>query len=275
VSMVDRATLAALLCITLGCGGRQTATTSDSGLAASEGAAPGNAKMQEASVEASPFEHDAASDAGAEFPAPSKQPTVWIGQVDPSVTWAAYDGGDTVVASAPSEPIPPEKVVLILKPLTNPVEGTITFGDLGPPPPATDPKQSYPPKPILVQDAFGTSPFSPDEDLAQSPYPGFSYSLVSSDLSGNLLHLGFVPSEIWRDWCAIQNPMLGPPMLADGTDPCACDGGVCRAPSTPSQRIDLTVTGNTMQGQMLGSLYTGGAISGGGTPPTLRLQRVQ
>jgi len=278
MSSVDRATLAALLCITLGCGGQtMMATTSDAGVAAGEGGTASNAKKEDASVEASPFERDLASDAGAEVLEPSQQPTVWIGEVDPAVTYPPeYDGGDTVLAS-PAESLPPEKVVLILKPLANPLEGTITFGDLSPPLPPTDPKKDYPPKPTLVQLPDGqTFPFSPTH-LTQYPYAGFSYSLVSSDLSGNLLHLGFVPSEVWRDWCAIQNPTLGRPMLSDGWDPCACDGGVCRAQSDPIRRIDLTVTGNTMQGELTGSGVTGAAASGnfGAIPSTIRLRRVQ
>jgi hypothetical protein len=235
--------------------------------------------MEDASVEAPPFEHDAASDAGADLPEPSQQPTVWIGEVDPAVTYPPnYDGGDTVAAYVPPAPLPPEKVVLILEPLANPVEGTITFSDLSPPPPPTDPNQDYPPKPTLVQQPDGqTFPFSPGDLMTQYPYAGFSYSLVSSDLSGDLLHLGFVPSEIWRDWCAIQKPTLGPPMLSDGLDPCACDSGVCGAQSFQIGHIDLTVTGNTMQGELAGTGLTGSQLRGnfGTNPSTIRLQRVQ
>jgi hypothetical protein len=254
------------------------ATTSDASVAADEGGTVSNATVEDATGEAPSFGHDVASDAGAELPEPSRQPTVWIGEVDPAVTDPPeYDGGDTALSFVPTGPLPPEKIVLILKPLANPIDGTITFGDLGPPPPPTDPKQNYPPKPTLIQLPDGrTFPFGPSQ-LTQYPYPGFSYSLVSSDLSGNLLHLGFVPSELWRDWCAIQNPTLGPPMLSDTYDPCACDGGVCRAQSAPVRHIDLTVTGNTMQGELSGSVSTGAQLSlnVGASPSTIRLQRVQ
>lgn len=198
-------------------------------------------------------------------------PSVWIGQVDMTVTYpAGYDGGD-VVPDDTTLLTAPEKVVLILSATTGPVSGTITFGDDSPPPRATDPKMSYPLEPTMLRDPSGqTFPLLPTNWM-NSPFPGFSYSLVSSTLSGNLLELAFVPTDLWSGWCALQDPTtLGSPALSDNTDPCACDGGTCTALSTPIRRVDLTVGGDTMQGQL--SLPAGPDLI---ASPTIRLQRVQ
>lgn len=127
--------------------------------------------------------------------------------------------------------------------------GTITFGDIAPPPPATDPNQPYPPAPTMRQDP----------------------------MSGGLLELNFVPSELWRGWRAIQTPATQSKFMSDvpgnaavSFDPCACDGGACASPSSPVRRATLMVSGSSMQGQLL--LQGAGALIGS---TDLRLQRVQ
>jgi hypothetical protein len=217
---------------------------------------------------------DAGPTVGEASPPPqlTQGPTVWVGQSDTTVTFpAGYDGG-TVVADNCAPPTGPEKVVLILDAVANPVIGTITFGDLGPPPPATDPNQPYPPAPTMHQDPNGqTFPLLP-ENWAQAPFPGFSYSLVSSMLSGDLLHLAFVPGQLWQGWCAIQNSSTRDASVSSGDTyrPCVCDAGACTAENSPVRSLTLMVSGDTMQGQLLLP-----SIPWPGQPPQIRLQRIQ
>jgi hypothetical protein len=107
-----------------------------------------------------------------------------------------------------------------------------------------------------------------------TPYPGFSYSLVSSYSSDNVLHLAFVPSEVWRDWCALQDSGVGPPVSLDYASACACDGGACRAAIGSIDRIDLAVDCNTMQGQLLWKAFLNDSMLSSG-PVAIRLQRVE
>jgi hypothetical protein len=203
-------------------------------------------------------------------------PTVWIGQTDAIVTYPAdYDGGAVV----PYNDAPfngaggPEKVVLILDAMTNPLLGTITFGDIGPPPPATDPNQPYPPAPTMLQDPNGQrSPLVPG-NWVQWPFPGFSYSLVASTLSGNLLQLAFVPPQLWQGWCAVQDSSTQGASVSSAhpSRPCLCDAGACTAMTSPQLHLTLTISGDTMQGQFLRPSFC--CLPGG--PPQIRLQRVQ
>jgi hypothetical protein len=80
-----------------------------------------------------------------------------------------------------------------------------------------------------------------------APFTGFSYSLVSSMLSGNLLQLAFVPLQVFQSWCAIQDASM--PHNRYG---CICDAGACTPPSNPIRQLTLTVSGDSMQGQLLG-----------------------
>jgi hypothetical protein len=198
-------------------------------------------------------------------PAPdlTQGPTVWVGQIDMTVTWPYdYDGGTVLIGNGLSPAVTgPEKVVLILDAATNPLVGTITFGDVGPPAPPKDPSQAYP---LTLELPDGQTLTGSLGNLFQSPFPGFSYPLVSSTLSGNLLQLAFVPAQVWQAWCAIQDSSM-PDALA--MYPCICDGGSCTAPSNPIRQLTLTVSGDSMQGQLFGII--GGAMS------DIRLQRVQ
>jgi hypothetical protein len=170
---------------------------------------------------------------------------------------------------------PPEKVVLILNPITDSVTGTITFGKDKPPQPPTDPKKIYPP-PSRGELTDGAIYTFPGPWLGSPPYPGFSYSLVSSYASGTLIHLAFVPSEVWRDWCALQDPVVVPPVSPQyaTTNECVCDGGACRAAVGSIDRIDLAVDCNTMHGQVLWGPASdfGTTLSSG--PVAIRLQSV-
>jgi hypothetical protein len=202
----------------------------------------------------------------------TRGPTVWVGQIDQNVSWPYdYDGGTVLFSIAlegglvqtPNlgtgpQMTGPEKVVLILDAKANPLIGTISFGDVGAPPPATDPNQPYP---VLVELPDG-QPFDVVYPLAYlTPFTGFSYSLVSSTLSGNLLQLAFVPLQVFQSWCAIQDASM--PYNKYG---CICDGGACTPPSSPVRQLTLTVSGGTMQGQLLGL---------GAGPHDIRLQRAQ
>ena len=176
------------------------------------------------------------------------KPTVWIGQTDMTVTYPGdFDGGDIIQEDMNSAV--PQRVVLILDVAGDSVAGTVTFGADNPPAPAVDPSQPYPLEPTMLQQPGGqTFPVIP-ENWVTFPYPGFSYSLVSSRLRGNLLSLAFVPTELWRDWCVLQ--------ARDGLDAgpllnfvCVCASGACRAATSPIRQFDLTVNGSTMQGQI-------------------------
>jgi hypothetical protein len=257
---VDDAVITGLSCLVFACGGRTTGANMG---------APGDAGM------ASRVEGDGASsnglstagasgDEGGPPPELTHQPTVWIGETDRTVTFpAGFDGGDPVPYQP--DPTPPEKVVLILNVVTNSVTGTITFGDNSPPAPPVDPKQDYPPKPTMRRDPNGQTYPLLSDNWTLHPYAGFSYSLVSSALSGNLLNLAFVPSELWRDWCAIQDSTPSPHKSSH----CECDAGSCRALSSPVRRFDLTVNGNTMQGEL-----SEPGLSALVASPAIRLQRV-
>jgi hypothetical protein len=201
-----------------------------------------------------------------------KGPTVWVGQSNSTVTFpAGYDGGN-VVPENNNPATGPEKVVLILDAENNPVIGTITFGDVAPPPAATDPNQPYPPSPTMRRNPNGQTFPIGAETWAQSPFPGFSYSLVSSMLSGNLLNLAFVPAQLWQGWCAIQSSSTQDASVAsnDSYRPCDCDAGACTALSGPLRRLTLMASGDTMQGQLLLP-----SVPWPGGPPQIRLQRVQ
>jgi hypothetical protein len=209
------------------------------------------------------------TDHQAQAPPPpdlTHRPTVWVGQIDPTVTYpAAWDGGTVIRESLP--PSVPDKVVLILDAETNPLMGTVTFGDVGPPPPPTDPNQPYPPAPTMVERANGqTIPYNTENpNWFTAPFPGFSYSLVASTLSRNLLQLAFALPQLWQGWCAIQNSSMPADLY-----PCICDGGACTSPSSPLLHLTLTVSGDTMQGQLLTPTLVLPS-----DPPQIRLQRVQ
>jgi len=102
-----------------------------------------------------------------------KKPTVWIGQVDPSVSYPAVvtDAGQL-----------PEKVVLVLDMIVNAVvTGTITFGE-GTKPTPENISTLYP-------KAFA-------ENWQYSPAPAFPYSIVASELKDNRLAIFFAPAEL-------------------------------------------------------------------------------
>jgi hypothetical protein len=187
------------------------------------------------------------------------KPTVWVGEVETTVTYP-----EVLTANAP------QKVVLVLGAVTGSViGGTVTFGSGSPPPPPTDPTLPYPPEPTDFEtDAQSILP----ENWTISPYPAFAYSLVSSTVLGSSLTLAFEPTEIWRQWCAIQNPPQGQPTIDPGLGMpvCTCDASSCSLASGSNRRFDLAVTGDQMQGQLV--QLAGPWIT---VPPAIRLQRVQ
>jgi hypothetical protein len=272
-----------LTCLVLACGGRTNDVRSDASAArdaANAGSAEANVSPDVdtgASTDARDTEASCAS---------TQQSSVWIGQTETTVTFpnGDYDGGDPLYplngacvgcpgASSTLPDSSPERVVLILNPITDSVTGTITFGEDRPPAPPTDPKKNYPPpaRGELTDGAIHTlaAPW-----LSSPPYPGFTYSLVSSYTSGSLVHLAFVPSEVWRDWCTLQDP--GGPPVSNGEysslQECVCDGGVCRAAIGSIDRIDLTLDCNTMRGQLLWQDNPDMLSTG---PVAISLQRVQ
>ncbi|HLK41150.1 MAG TPA: hypothetical protein VKU41_30575 [Polyangiaceae bacterium] len=282
--MTPVARLAALL-VVVGCGGRTTAPLSSAGAKNDGGMAnrleggPATSSAPDASVPGeSPLDASAAEDGGPDVQGATPSgltagATVWIGQSDMTVSYPpGYDGGATVSAAAPSVSAP-EKVVLILNAATNPVVGTITFGDDTPPPPATDPMQPYPPEPTAFVEPNGqTTPFGPlNPNLGDRPFPGFSYSLVSSSLTGGVLDLAFVPSELFQSYCVLQHSTQNSQDLTIGGGSfCVCDGGACNARTIPFRRFELAVDGNMMQGQL--SFPTAGFLAG---TVDIRLERVE
>lgn len=83
----------------------------------------------------------------------------------------------------------------------------------------------------------GTWPTYP-QNWDINPYPGFPYSLLSSELKANRLALTFAPREVW----------------GTGED-------------QPTRRLDLLVTGDTMSGEF--------AAVGPGFPAVILLKRVR
>ena len=71
------------------------------------------------------------------------------------------------------------------------ITGQVVFGIGTPPPPATDPNVGY-----LV--GFRAIP---------GLIEGFSYSIVSGNLTSNRLRFGMVLLEPWAGWCSLQIPM--------------------------------------------------------------------
>jgi hypothetical protein len=269
-----------LSCLILGCGGHTNGARSD------EVAARDAANASSAQADVSPdVDTEASTDANdAEASCDwTQRSSVWIGQTDTTVTVPGgdYDGGDLLQGGCVafclgvSSTVPdsrPEKVALILNPITDRVTGTITFGEDSPPPPPTDPTKQYPP-PTHEELADGAIVhFTPPWTLSP-PYPGFSYSLVSSNTSDNLLHLAFASAEVFRDWCALQD-YGAIRTRAVPTYVCGCDGdgGACQAATGAIDRIDLAFDCNTMQGQLLWEEPATMLSSG---PVPIRLQRVQ
>jgi len=75
--------------------------------------------------------------------------------------------------------------------------GTATYVAAGeaPPPPATDPDAVYPPDYDAMM--FG-------KPLGATP--GVTYSIVQGAEVGGVVRFRVVPSELWKDWCALQVP---------------------------------------------------------------------
>lgn len=177
---------------------------------------------------------------------------MWIGQVSPAVTYP------TVL----QEGVTPEKVVLILDAIRQSVvSGTIAFGEG--PGPGADPIAAYPTR----TDSTGASFPTLSVNWNYSPFPGFPFSLLSSELKGNRLAIDFAPDEIWGAWCMAQDPAAGSPPDPFSTPSCDCAGTTC---GVSLRRLDLVVTGDTMEGEMtrLPGNWLGGV-------PDIKLKRVQ
>jgi hypothetical protein len=172
-----------------------------------------------------------------------ERPTVWIGEVESAVTYP----------NVHEDHSSPERVILILDAMRSSVTGTLTFGEG--PLPAPDPLEIYP----TWTGPDGTWPTYP-ENWDYSPFPGFPYAIVSSDLRDNRLSINFATREVWAEWCKAHS----------GGQWCTCDGGTCEASSEPVRRLELVVTGDTMAGQI--SRPAGNWLGG---VPAIRLLRVQ
>jgi hypothetical protein len=254
-------TLVVVACALLACGKVQDATdsarsspggTSGGGQGSGEGAS-GGSRTGEGASGGSGIGEGASGGSGTagtgseprdpEVPADVfERPTVWIGEVESPVTYPTTLGDD------PS----PERVILILDAIRSSVTGTITFGEG--PLPAPDPHDVYP----TWTSVDGTWP-TLSENWDYSPFPGFPYSIVSSDLWDNRLSINFATPEIWADLCS-----------QSGGGRCTCSDGVCESASEPVRRLELVVTGDSMAGQM--SRPSGNWLGG---VPAIRLQRVQ
>jgi hypothetical protein len=101
-----------------------------------------------------------------------------------------------------------------------------------------------------------------DSNLGHSPYDGFAYSIVSSELRGNTLLLAFVPWEVYGPLCAL------------GPDPpyyyCDCGDTGCWSISGPERRLELVVSGERLEGQL--SRPDGASL---GETPAVKLDRVR
>jgi len=176
-----------------------------------------------------------------------RRATTWIGQTETPVTYPLSDGLKG-----------PQKVVLILGAVADAdaVGGSVTFGNAPPPPKPTDPAKPYPPN-------GGSFP----ESLLLTPYAGFSYTLLFSDLKQNHLMLTYNPSELFKDWCAIQKARPGGYGI-DGTRACECTDTECHHLPGPTRKLDLVIAGDAMQGEQAN-------ISSDSTLPIqIRLRRV-
>jgi hypothetical protein len=245
----------ALAWIALGCGGLIGGPVAERAAAdtgATEPVVPDGAANRAEDGPSDETDARAADDDGGAVSDLTGQTTVWIGEVESTVTYPE----DVYTME-------PQKVVLVLGPIAGSIiVGTVTFGSSPAPPPPLDPTQPYPPSPAVDGQSINVSPST----WTGSPYSGFAYSLISSTLQGSNLALAFEPSEVWSQWCAIHrgpptnDPGLslpvctcdGPPLVVNGVmfvGP--MDGGSCSlAIDGPNRHLDLAINGGEMQGQL-------------------------
>jgi hypothetical protein len=80
--------------------------------------------------------------------------------------------------------------------------GTATYLAAGQPapPPATDPDAAYPP---------GYDPFNAAIGMKGlvTVWPGVTYSIIQGAEVAGVLRFRLSPSELWKDWCALQTPV--------------------------------------------------------------------
>jgi hypothetical protein len=79
------------------------------------------------------------------------------------------------------------------------VTGTVTFGNVPAPPPATDPNVGYP---------LGASSY--DDKILEGP----AFTIRNGSLQSYRLRFAVDTSELWAGWCALQTPP------SDGSDTC-------------------------------------------------------
>jgi hypothetical protein len=72
------------------------------------------------------------------------------------------------------------------------VTGTLTFGDVAPLGPPTDPDATYPP-------GFGEPGSVPN-----NPVEGFAFTVMSGTLAGSRVTLQVQEYEVWKAWCELQ-----------------------------------------------------------------------
>lgn len=174
-----------------------------------------------------------ATDASTDIPPDlRRKATVWIGQTNVAITLP-----ERVDADVKDKP---HKVVLILAPVVNEqsLGGTITFGEGAPPPAPTSAGATFPPRSTSFP-----------SNWSSLPYAGFEYTLVWSILTQNHFSMAYVPSELFRDWCALQTPRPDGYGMG-GSKFCDCSDTECHSVSEPIDRIELVVHGDDMEGQL-------------------------
>jgi hypothetical protein len=161
------------------------------------------------------------------------------------------------------------------------VTGTMVFGNMTAPPPATNPNVGYPPG--LAFFAGENPPFVGE---------GFSYTIEMGTFDGSRLLVSVATNEIWKTWCELQQPVLwnavdyaclpGWPSTENGTtcsqtnpttqmsvpvdcgklalckaptgNPCACLATGCvLGPFTSQASFDMQVSGSKADGSTTGA----------------------
>jgi hypothetical protein len=76
--------------------------------------------------------------------------------------------------------------------------GSFLHGELNAPPPATDPNADYPPSPWHGKAS------------RRDALTGVPYEITAGGARGDLLRFSISGYELWKDWCALQDPVFDP-----------------------------------------------------------------
>jgi hypothetical protein len=113
-----------------------------------------------------------------------------------------------------------DAIAIQITSMSPPLTGTVLLGAGPELPPPSDPDVGYPP-------GFGQT----EQSSANLPYEGFHFTITQGEVSADRIRFHIGQGEIWKDWCALQ-----PPVLIDGSDPPRYD---CL------QNTSASMTGNT------------------------------